>query len=1307
MASPLIVVSGTFRQPELRAYFSRNAPHPRVPGKGLTDLMKSFPSAYYRKSEGGWFITGIGRFDADAVFERAGFEIDFESETYDTDLEGIDNLDELVPPMFHLAKDSRTVLVRHRLLGFDKTKSLLGSGAMWDRDRKRFYMPVGDLLKNGEPREGLDIPEDALEAAWDQHDRIHTDSDIVKQASKAALAKDVSDLTSKEIGALVGRVGDIPEWFGLPLYPYQRVGAIAVAAGHNLLADGMRVGKALGAHTRVLTPRGFVPMGSIRRGDLVIGSNGHGTEVTGVFPQGARDEYVLELSDRSEVRADGEHLWTVTDETGETVTLTTLEVGDRLSRGSALALPELSPVHYDPRLYAAQEVSPPRTPESCFERGALAGSGDFAAAETYFHAPAELRQALLEGSISVSEQTTEGNVWSLRSQRAVSAIVEIARSLGRVIRVENEVVDGTLSGYIVTLHPAGTVRRIVGVSPLSRRAEMICISVAAPDHLFVIDEFVLTHNTRTSLAVAAMRDARRTLIVCPPVVLTNWQRNVDECLLATLGGQYPEGKLVEFRAGRKEPELPESGIVLIADSLLTSRTHVQDALVDWSPDVLIYDEAIDLDEPILTTEGWKTVGGIQEGDRVFSPDGSPVVVSGLTPIKDDAECFRVTLSDGSSVVVDAGHLWLAEPKTLGRGGKYLDPRVISTESLRESISSGRVWRLPEVSPLESDEKSLPLPPYVLGVWLGDGSLRQPHIAVAKDRTEDLSSELRRHWDDVRTIGTGDDKADRLSLSDLGGVGGNPSRFRVAAMEAGVWDDKHIPDEYLLASVDQRIDLLRGLMDTDGYVSRVHGKLRNVFVFSNSNRRIIDGVVYLVRSLGMIPAVSKNKNYGRGKESDCWRVSFSAPSGMSLFSMRNGDAVFTSGKPLKRRIISVDPVESRRVRCIEVDSEDHLFLVGRSLIPTHNCHRAKNFESARTRAVLRVAAASEFPLPLTGTPLFQTPQELAPLLEMTGHLTPVFGGLESYLETYCWQNKWGGWVPRVKTLPRLRKLLDTYVWVRRTKDQVLHDLPKVSKGEIDLDIDLKLFNAAHKDVSDSLSEWLDGFVEEFRRLPDDEEIADYAHDEGIRYISKMRRAAGLAKVPAAVEYIRDHVASTTEIDENGKKVYTRPLLVWTHHKEVSEEMSLVVPNEVDDAAIIMGGISQNKRQRLIDEFQDGRIPVLVCQISAAGVGIDLTRSSDAVFVETDWVPALVQQAEERVQGVNQKRPVMLTTMVARGTLDDRIQRIQHEKSKVLDPLLGGKNDVSVVEVSDDEANSSAILIELIDAEIAKRRKGKKR
>lgn len=975
MARPLLVVSGTYRQPELRAFFSRNAPHPRVPGKGLIDLMKSFDSAYFRKdrSRGDhWFISGLGRFDADRVFDRAGFDIDFESETYDTDLEGVDTLDELVDPIMKLASDRRMVLVRPRLLGFKKSKELLGSGAMWDKGRQRFYMPVGDLIKRGEPRPDLDIPEDALEAAWEQHERVHTDDDLLSQASKAALAKDVVDLTEDEIAALIERVGDVPEWFGLPLYPYQRVGALAVAAGHNLLADGMRVGKALGVHSKVLTPRGYTTMGRLSVGDLVIGSNGHGTEVTGIFPQGKRTLYSLRLSDGSVVQADGEHLWTVTDENGVTATLTTIEIEGRIANGSSFALPELSPVHYDGTRYAARRVSPPQTPDSVADWGYLLGMGDWDAAEVYEFASVEMRQAVIEGAKSSRGVTSSDDFeaqWEFRSWRAAEMLMTIARSLGRVVtsRTNRGSAHTTMT---VTLHHLGTERKIVSVRSEERDVEMVCISVAAKDSLFVIDSFVLTHNTRTGLAVAAMRGSERTLIICPPVVLTNWQRNVDECLLATLGGQNPEGKVIEFRTGRKEPELPDAGVVIISDSLMTSRQHIQDALVEWAPSVVIYDEG---------------------------------------------------------------------------------------------------------------------------------------------------------------------------------------------------------------------------------------------------------------------------------------------------------------------------------------------------------HRAKNFESARTGAVLRVAAASDFAVPMTGTPLFQTPQELAPLLEMTGHLTPIFGGLDEFMETYCVQNKWGGWAPRMKSLPELRKMLDTYVWVRRTKDQVLKDLPKVSRGDIDIDIDLKLFNAAHREVSEKVVEWIEDFYEDFGRLPSHEhtngkgkvvdEIAEFAREHGIEFISKLRRAAGLAKVPTAVEYIKEHVYSTTEV-VNGRKVFTRPLLVWTYHTEVSEEMSEVVPNEVDDAAIIMGGISQNKRQRLIDEFQEGKIPVLVCQISAAGVGIDLTRSSDAIFVETDWVNALVQQAEERVQGVNQKRPVMLTTMVARGTLDDRIQRVLHEKSKILDPLLGGKNDVSVVEVDDEAASSSAVLIEIIDNELRKYKKGRR-
>lgn len=1060
MSRPLLTVAGTYRQPELWARFRRHTPHPRVPGKSLDDMMRSLSSAYYRRGEEAWLIRGLGRWDADALFDRAGFVIDFESMTEGTDLDGIDNLDELVDPMIHLTADRRTVLVRHRLLGYERTKELLGAGAMWDRKLQRFHMPVGDLLKNGEPRPDLIIPDDALDAAWDQHERIHTDDDIVRQARKAALAKDVTDLTGKEIAALVERVGDIPEWFGLPLYPYQRVGAIAVAAGHNLLADAMRVGKAVWDEEQVMTPHGYVRMKELREGSLVIGSRGEPVRVVGVFPQGVRKLFRVSFSDGASVVVDEEHLWTVITGgdlgNGRSRTMTTKNIIEggytspakgKTKDNHKYRIPVFSsPVEYEPQGelpmpayvmgallgdgYVARESGGAYISTSDAEvldrvtgltgwetthngrydyylRGsspALTASGirgsrsyDKRIPRAYLFASVSDRIELLRGLMDTDGWVMKrGNTcqFTTVSEGLAEDFVELVRSLGGIARVTRKAVPkgGNYAPINVTpnlpMNPFSLPRKaslwkartkfhptrfITDISPFGD-GPATCIKVSAEDELFALRGGVLTHNTRGALAVAAMRGSRRTLIVCPPVVLTNWQRNVDECGLATLGGQNPDGVLVEFRSGRKEPEIPDSGVVIISDSLLTSRKHLQEALIEWSPDTFLFDEA---------------------------------------------------------------------------------------------------------------------------------------------------------------------------------------------------------------------------------------------------------------------------------------------------------------------------------------------------------HRAKNFEAARTQVMLSVAAASTFPVPMTGTPLFNTPHELAPLLEMTGHLTPIFGGLESFMESYCWQNKFGGWTPRLKTLPDLRRMLDTYVWVRRTKDQVLTDLPKVSKTAIDLDIDLKLFREAHKEVSESVNLFLDEFYEEHGRLPSREvekevrgkvrlvdELAEYARENGIRYISRMRRAAGLAKVPAAVEYIKDHVRSTTEIDVHGRRTYTRPLLVWTHHKEISEEMSRVIPGEVDDTAIIMGGISANRRQRLIDEFQEGRIPVLVCQISAAGVGIDLTRSSDALFVETDWVNALVQQAEERIQGVNQKRPVMLSTMVAAGTLDDRIQRIQENNAKVLDPLLGGNNDVSVVAVSDDEANSSAILIDIIEDEIRKRKKARR-
>ena len=307
------------------------------------------------------------------------------------------------------------------------------------------------------------------------------------------------------------------------------------------------------------------------------------------------------------------------------------------------------------------------------------------------------------------------------------------------------------------------------------------------------------------------------------------------------------------------------------------------------------------------------------------------------------------------------------------------------------------------------------------------------------------------------------------------------------------------------------------------------------------------------------------------------------------------------------------------------------------------HRAKSYESARATAAITIAAAvgDGLRVAVTGTPIFASPVDLAAALAITGHLDTVFGGLSAFMDTYCKRNFFNAWVARDEMMPGLRRILEERVWVRRTKNDVLPDLPKKFRSGVFLDVDLAGFNAAHAEVETAIDEWLGQFLNAHGRLPTgpDEngdnkpvgaggsEIEQWARGQ-IGVVSKLRQAAGLAKVDAATNMIREHVEATTDVDARGNPIYTRPLVVWVHHRVVGDAMAAAVPAAVARTEIIRGGTSADERGRIVDDFQAGKVPVLIASIAAAGVGITLTSSCDAIFVETDWVVANVVQAEDR-------------------------------------------------------------------------------
>ena len=357
------------------------------------------------------------------------------------------------------------------------------------------------------------------------------------------------------------------------------------------------------------------------------------------------------------------------------------------------------------------------------------------------------------------------------------------------------------------------------------------------------------------------------------------------------------------------------------------------------------------------------------------------------------------------------------------------------------------------------------------------------------------------------------------------------------------------------------------------------------------------------------------------------------------------------------------------------------------------HRAKTWGSKRSVAGRRLADASGRALVLSGTPVFARPDELAPALDMTGHLDQVFGGRRAFVERYCRLDRYGQLRPRTGRLPELRRRLDSSVWVRRLKADVLGDLPPKSRQVTWLEIDPSPVVSAHSAVYEKIDLWLSDLEHE----PDEEEIWAWCH-ESLPLVSDMRRAAGLAKVGPLTEMVANFVAG----DSRPGGLWDRPLVVWAHHREVVDALARAVPQAVGGAEVIAGDVPAQRRAEIVERFQAGLVPVLVCSITAAGVGITLTRSADVIFAEVDWTPALVTQAEDRCARISQTRPVQVTACMARGTLDETVARVLAKKAVVLGAMMAGEDhDV----IGGDQGSPAAwVLVRMVRERIRHRYHG---
>lgn len=335
------------------------------------------------------------------------------------------------------------------------------------------------------------------------------------------------------------------------------------------------------------------------------------------------------------------------------------------------------------------------------------------------------------------------------------------------------------------------------------------------------------------------------------------------------------------------------------------------------------------------------------------------------------------------------------------------------------------------------------------------------------------------------------------------------------------------------------------------------------------------------------------------------------------------------------------------------------------------HRMKTITAKRSRAVLSLAAGSKVRIALTGTPVVSGPHELVALLSFTGHLLPVFGGASAFLEQYCTVDRWGKLHPRKRALQDLQQRLFQRVMVRRKKADVLPFLPSRFTPALELDVTLTDYRKAVKETVAAMTEQLELMTDPDR--DDDGEILtleqakEVLGDQVGQYVSALRIAAARTKL----DWMTEHLAETATSDD--------PVIVWVHHREIADELSARLSEADLHHEVYLGGLSTKEQDRIVRQFQEGTVPVLIAGITAAGVGLTLTHGNRAVFLEAHWTPALMSQAVDRQHRIGQQRQVTATTAVALGTIDERIQKVLGDKGATSTAVQGDdQDDVAVLE-----------------------------
>lgn len=760
-------------------------------------------------------------------------------------------------------------------------------------------------------------------------------------------------------------------------------------------------------------------------------------------------------------------------------------------------------------------------------------------------------------------------------------------------------------------------------------------------------------------------------------------------------------------------------------------------LANWGVGACLADDmglgkAQPLDAKILTKNGWKLMGKIDVGDEIIGSKGKPIKVLGVYP-QGEKDIYKVTFSDKSSTECCEDHLWTVN--TPLRNSRNFSPKVMSLKEitdfgLRDKAGNCN-WFIPIVEAVEFEAKEFYLDPYLLGVLIGDGGLT--HRISFSSIDEEIISEVGRLLPDNYNL-KHKDKCDYLVVKCEGGkfetnlVTQEVKRLNLNTRS----ENKHIPFNYLYASVEQRISLLQGLLDTDGYCSK-----ESTVQFYTTSNQLADDMIFLVRSLGGLVRKSIKKTTHR----DCYVLTLALPDNIKPFRLSRKALRYQPRVKYKpsRAIISVEYVGKKQAQCIKVDAEDSLYVTD-DFILTHNTLQALAVlvERAEKGAALVVAPVS------VCRNWVKEAMRFAPTLnfQMFG-----VGDRKTAVESL---GKYDVLVTSYSLLQSEEDLFTSRNFATIVLDEaqaVKNRNTKRSKTVMNLQGDFRLITTGTP-IENHLGElWNlfnfinpgllgkhEFFVEKFA-LP-----IEKTKDENARktlqklikpFTLRRRKNQVLDDLPEKTEIVLTVEMSTeerafyeairrealekiesTDGEAKDKRFrilaeLTRLRLACCHPKLVNENVPLgssklelfgetleellenkhkalvfsqfvkhlkIVREYLDSKGIsyqyLDGSTPPNVRQERIDQFQRGNGEVFLISLKAGGTGLNLTAADYVIHLDPWWNPAVEDQATDRVHRIGQQRPVTVYRLVTENTVEEKILKLHETKRDLADSLLDG-------------------------------------